>query len=102
MIIDEKSKLASDLFNCECLSPYHRLVLQFFIDLNESDSNFPPEIYASFFIPKETNIFKRIVKGFRYILGLEPTIEFTDFILKKEDIPRLQEFLNFFIEKFKK
>ncbi len=78
------------LFICKCDNVEHQLIFAYFDDEPNGD------VYCSVHLYPETNIWKRIKNGIKYIFGHKSKYgDFDEFILKKEDAPKLEEILKY-------
>lgn len=78
------------LFICACNNIEHQIIMRYW----ENDVN--PLVYASVYLSKERNVFKRIWKGLKYIFGHTSNYgDFDEFIFKSDDADTLQEVVDY-------
>lgn len=82
--------MREEILVCQCGDPAHQLVI--FYD----DDPAYPSVYVSVHLTPETNFFKRLGRGLKYIFSNKRSIygDFDEIVLKPEDAPKLQEAVN--------
>lgn len=75
-----------ELLLCQCGDPSHQLII--FYD-NDTEN---PNVYVSIHLVPETNFFKRLWRGLKYIFSNKRSIygDFDEIILRPEDADKLQ------------
>lgn len=82
--------LQHQLFICKCDNVEHQLIFGYFDDEPNGD------VYCSVHLRPETNIWKRIKNGLKYIFGHKSIYgNFDEFIFKKEDAHKLEEIVKY-------
>ena len=76
-----------ELLLCQCGDPNHQLII--FYD-NDTEN---PIVYVSVHLVPETNFFKRLWRGLKYIFSNKRSIygDFDEIILRPEDADKLQK-----------
>jgi hypothetical protein len=72
---------------CKCANVEHQIIFSYFED--------EPDIYMSIHLVPESNIFKRIWNGIKYIFGYKCRYgHFDELIISTKDIPKLEKILD--------
>ena len=76
-----------ELLLCQCGDPSHQLII--FYD-NDTEN---PNVYVSIHLVPETNFFKRLWRGLKYIFSNKRSIygDFDEIILRPDDADKLQK-----------
>lgn len=76
-----------ELLLCQCGDPNHQLIIFYDNDIEN------PAVYVSVHLVPETNFFKRIWRGLKYIFSNKRSIygDFDEIILRPEDADKLQK-----------
>ena len=76
-----------ELLLCQCGDPSHQLIM-FYDDDTET-----PAVYVSIHLVPETNFFKRLWRGLKYIFSNKRSIygDFDEIILRPDDADKLQK-----------
>ena len=76
-----------ELLLCQCGDPNHQLII--FYD-NDTEN---PNVYVSVHLVPETNFFKRLWRGLKYIFSNKRSIygDFDEIILRPDDADKLQK-----------
>lgn len=76
-----------ELLLCQCGDPSHQLII--FYD-NDTEN---PNVYVSVHLVPETNFFKRLWRGLKYIFSNKRSIygDFDEIILRPDDADKLQK-----------
>lgn len=83
-----------NFFECDCRSIEHFLKFSIDYDPGMSDTTF---IYVETYLRQYNNIFKRIYRAIRYIMGYKNKgSDFDTFIFKDQDIEELESLLKQF------
>lgn len=82
--------MTHELMLCQCGDPSHQLII--FYD----DDEISPRVYICVHLVNETNFFKRLWYGLKYIFSNKRSIygDFDEIILKPEDADKLQRAVN--------
>lgn len=82
--------MTEELLLCQCGDPAHQLVV--FYDNNPEE----PAVYVSVHLSPESNFFKRLWRGFKYIFSNHRSIygDFDEIILRPSDADKLQHAVN--------
>lgn len=80
------------LFLCQCGNPEHQMIMRYFdVDYDDDKS-----VYVSVFLRNESNFFKRLWLGIKYIFGYRSIYGYFDeFIFKGSDYPKLQTVVDY-------
>ena len=77
-------KTVDEVFICECLNTEHQIIMSY-------DNDFDT-VWCSIHLIPESNIFKRIWKGIKYIFGYRSRYgHFDEFIFRKQAADKLQD-----------
>lgn len=82
-----------ELLLCQCGDPSHQLIM-FYDDDTEN-----PAVYVSIHLVPETNFFKRLWRGLKYIFSNKRSIygDFDEIILRPDDADKLQKAVDLLI-----
>lgn len=77
----------TEIMVCQCSDPAHQLIL--FYD----DNPINPAVYVSVHLVPETNFFKRLWRGIKYVFSNKRSIygDFDEIILRPQDAYKLQK-----------
>ena len=77
----------TEIMVCQCSDPAHHLIL--FYD----DNPINPAVYVSVHLVRETNFFKRLWRGIKYVFSSKRSIygDFDEIILRPQDAYKLQK-----------
>lgn len=86
--MEEHNKSVNELFICQCHNTEHQLIFSYDEDWEE--------VFVSVYLIPESNIFRRIWTGIKYIFGHRSRYGYFDeFIFKKSDATRLQKVVDY-------
>ena len=79
--------MIEELMLCQCGDPAHQLILSY------DDTPDEPCVYVSIHLSKESNFFKRLWRGLKYIFSNQRSIygDFDEILLRPEDANKLQK-----------
>ena len=79
--------MREEILVCQCGDPAHQLVIFY-----DDDPTYP-SVYVSVHLTPETNFFKRLWRGLKYIFSNKRSIygDFDEIVLKPEDASKLQD-----------
>lgn len=88
--------MVEELLLCECGDPNHQLII--FYDNDEDNTQ---NVYLSMHLKPESNFFKRLWRGFKYIFFNEKSIygDFDEIILRPQDAEKLQNVVDILYSK---
>ena len=79
------------LFTCKCGNVEHQLIFSYFEDFDNYK-----EVYVSVHLCPETNIWKRLINGIKYIFGYRSKYgHFDEFIFNEKDVHKLEEIIKY-------
>lgn len=89
--MEEHNESVNELFICQCHNTEHQLIFRYDTDWEE--------VFVSIHLIPESNIFRRIWAGIKYIFGHRSRYGcFDEFIFKKSDANKLQKVVNHLVE----
>lgn len=78
--------MQEELLLCQCGDPAHQLIFHY------DDTPHAPAVYVSVHLTQESNFFKRLWRGLKYIFSNKRSIygDFDEIVLRPEDADKLQ------------